>query len=115
MDNRRGKVFFEKPAISTVDTAQKMKFSMKIWSHLLKKGLMQIFIFCAVGNSQPSHISKNKPCNKVIDNKAIDNPEGFGGSPSSRETNTLSYELRENNKQLVHPRSNSGLSDSISF
>ena len=45
-----------------LDTAQEMKFSMKdffskrnqirsflrIWSHLLKKSLMEIFIFCAV-------------------------------------------------------------------
>ena len=40
------------------DTAQKMKFSiqgffsffrkLRIWSHLLKKSLMEIFIFCAV-------------------------------------------------------------------
>ena len=32
-------------------TAQKMKFSikeMRIWSHLLKKSLMENFIFCAV-------------------------------------------------------------------
>ena len=46
----------------TVNTAQKMKFSIKdfsnkcdqirrklqIWSHLLKKSLMENFIFCAV-------------------------------------------------------------------
>ena len=46
-----------------MDTAQKMKFSIKdffskcdqirrklrIWSHLLKKSLMENFIFCAVG------------------------------------------------------------------
>ena len=45
------------------DTAQKMKFSIKdffskcvqirsflrIWSHLLKKSLIENFIFCAVG------------------------------------------------------------------
>ena len=33
-------------------TAQKMKFSIKEtadWSHLLKKSLMENFIFCAVG------------------------------------------------------------------
>ena len=32
-------------------TAQKMKFSIKdlrIWSHLLKKSLLENFIFCAV-------------------------------------------------------------------
>ena len=47
---------------ATVHTAQKMKFSIKdlfskcdqirkilrIWSHLLKKSLMEKFIFCAV-------------------------------------------------------------------
>ena len=49
--------------ISIMDTAQKMKFSIKdffskcdqvrslpwIWSHLLKKCLMENFIFCVVG------------------------------------------------------------------
>ena len=47
----------------SMDTAQKMKFSIKdfsskcdqsrsflrIWSHLLEKSLMENFIFCAVG------------------------------------------------------------------
>ena len=30
------------------DTAQRIKFSIKIWSHLLKKSLTKIFIVCAV-------------------------------------------------------------------
>ena len=48
--------------IQRIDTAQKMKFSiedfsskcvqirsfLRIWSHLLKKSLMENFIFCAV-------------------------------------------------------------------
>ena len=50
------------------DTAQKMKFSIKdffskrdqirrklrIWSHLLKKSLMENFIFCAVWGNRSS-------------------------------------------------------------
>ena len=45
---------------NTKTTAQKMKFSVKdfssksflrIWSHLLKKSLMENFIFCAVNQS----------------------------------------------------------------
>ena len=59
--------FFIKDFFSKCDhTAQKMKFSMKnffskcdqirrklrIWSHLLKKSLMENFIFCTVPNPQ---------------------------------------------------------------
>ena len=50
------------PVIGIVNAAQKMKFSIKdffrkcyqirsflrVWSHLLKKSLMENFIFCAV-------------------------------------------------------------------
>ena len=50
---------FDRKLVSSVSsylnvlyTAQKMKFSVKgflwIWSHLLKKSLMENFIFCAV-------------------------------------------------------------------
>ena len=53
---------FSNDPILDVDTAQKMKFSIKdlfskcnqirsflrIWSHLLKKSLIENFIFCAV-------------------------------------------------------------------
>ena len=41
--------------ISINSTAQKMKFS--IWSDLLKKSLMENFIFCAVQNGTMTHIS----------------------------------------------------------
>ena len=30
------------------NTAQKMKFLLRIWSHLLEKSLMENFIFCAM-------------------------------------------------------------------
>ena len=39
-------LFFHDILVSTL-TAQKMKF-LRIWSHLLKKSLMENFIFCAV-------------------------------------------------------------------
>ena len=52
-------------------TTQKMKFSIKgffskwdqirsflrIWSHLLKKSLMEDFVFCAVGGSRKKHLN----------------------------------------------------------
>ena len=34
------------------DTAQKIWSHLRIWSHLLKKSLMEIFIFCAVGQQK---------------------------------------------------------------
>ena len=47
-------------------TAQKMKFSIKdfsiflrIWSHLLKKSLMENFIFCTVSSSTRSYAITN--------------------------------------------------------
>ena len=51
-----------------VNTAQKMKFPindffsfMRIWSHLLKKSLMESFIFCAASRlKQPKFKEKNK-------------------------------------------------------
>ena len=39
-------LFFHDILVSTL-TAQKMKF-LRIWPHLLKKSLMENFIFCAV-------------------------------------------------------------------
>ena len=52
-------------------TTQKIKFSIKgffskcdqirrklrIWSHLLKKSLMEDFVFCAVGGSRKKHLN----------------------------------------------------------
>ena len=52
-------------------TTQTMKFSIKgffskcdqirsflrIWSHLLKKSLMEDFVFCAVGGSRKKHLN----------------------------------------------------------
>ena len=62
IEKRFIKVFFFWMQIFSYFTAQKMKFSIKdffskcyqirsflrIWSHLLKKSLMEIFIFCVV-------------------------------------------------------------------
>ena len=56
------KLSFQKVIIEQINTTQKVKFSIKdffskcdktrrklqIWSHLLKKSLMENFIFCAV-------------------------------------------------------------------
>ena len=61
-DNFVLKKFLKEVVSTMIDTAQKMKFSIKdffskcdqihsflrIWSHLLKKSLMKNFIFCAV-------------------------------------------------------------------
>ena len=80
-------------------TAQKMKFFIKdffgecdqicsklqIWSHLLKKLIMENFIFCAVGNVVPVHKKVNKQnvnnyrfasllsiCSKVFEKLVLD-------------------------------------------
>ena len=56
-----------------MNTAQKMKFSIKnffskydqirsllqIWSHLLKKSLMENFIFCAVATGPNEYLKKS--------------------------------------------------------
>ena len=54
---------------------------------------------------------KNTPCHKAAGN----DPERLGESSSSSETYTFWYELGGNNKQPLHPRYSSGLSDTISF
>ena len=37
---------------------KKMKFSMQIWSHLLKKSLMENFVFCAVPPATEQYLNK---------------------------------------------------------
>ena len=68
---------FKSVSIHAVYTAQKMKFSIKnffnkcdqirrdvrIWSHLLKKFLMENFSFCAVIHRHESARILSRPCN----------------------------------------------------
>ena len=64
-----------KDADNAIYIAQKMKFSIKdffskcdqirsFWSHLLKKSLMENFIFCAVISTEFPNIPKDNGVNK---------------------------------------------------
>ena len=72
-----------KEEIEQTLTAQKMKFSIKnffskcdqirsflmIWSHLLKKSLMENFIFCVVSELEINIQEVKKDSQKTLDNK----------------------------------------------